>query len=337
MSRTQLHIVFVLGCILMFTGCSQNNDVVDTNQCPILFGAIKAAEKEEPEINGAKSRANTDYYIDGKEKITFSEGQQLGVFAMHHGNIPWSGHQFHTPNFMFNQPLIVGEPTDNARTVSISYSPLRYWTNETDYFSFYCYYPWNDMTVASPTHGINFDYTSEETQAKGLKFVVKDNPEDQIDFMVGDAIINVRQMDLKNTNGQIKFRIHHALAMVLFNADCDAGNVTIEAATLSGVYNTGYCLATKDSNGYNTIQWTIEGSPVEYNIKNYIKERLANNQERYMLLIPQEVTEAMILSISYRVDGGTIINKTYHLNNSINITQWVAGKQHTYNLHLSAE
>jgi hypothetical protein len=48
----------------MFTGCSQNNDVVDTTQCPILFGAIKAAEKEEPEINGAKSRANTDYYID---------------------------------------------------------------------------------------------------------------------------------------------------------------------------------------------------------------------------------------------------------------------------------
>ena len=242
-----------------------------------------------------------------------------------------------TPNFMFNQPLIVGEPTDNARTVSISYSPLRYWTNETDYFSFYCYYPWNDMTVASPTHGISFDYSSEEAQAKGLKFVVKPKPEDQIDFMVGDVIRDVRLTDIQRTGGQIKLKLHHALAMILINADCSVGEVTIESATLSGVYNTGYCLATKDSNGYNTIQWTIEGSPVEYNIKNYIKERLANNQERYMLLIPQEVTEAMILSISYRVDGGTIINKTYHLNNSINITQWVAGKQHTYNLHLSAE
>jgi hypothetical protein len=337
MRRKQLHIVLVIGCLLIFTGCSQNNDVVESKLYPIQFGATKEKENIEPEKNSAKSRANTDYYIDGKEKVTFSQGQQLGVFAMHHGDIPWNGHQSHTPNFMFNQPLTVGEPTDNARTVNVSYSPLRYWTNETDYFSFYCYYPWNDMTVVSPTHGINFDYSSEELQAKGLKFVVKDRPEDQIDFMVGDAIINVRQIDLKSTNGQIKLRLHHALAMVLFNVECSVGDLTIVSAQLSGVYNTGYCLASKDEGGRDLIQWTIEGNTVEYDLKDYIEERLANNEERYLLLIPQSVTENMVFTVSYRVDGGALLNKTYNLNNSVNITEWLSGKFYTYNINLSAE
>jgi hypothetical protein len=56
-----------------------------------------------------------------------------------------------------------------------------------------------------------------------------------------------------------------------------------------------------------------------------------------MLLIPQSVTEAMVITVSYRVNGGALINKTYNLNNSVNITQWQPGKYYTYNLHLSAE
>ena len=336
MKRIQLylHVLLLLASFGMLSGCVRDDDVTQSALHPMLFGA--ADDKSEADTQPSKmGRANSDYFIDINK--TFSEGQQIGVFAMHQGSIPWSGHQTHTPNFMFNQPLTVGEPTENAHTVTVSYSPLRYWTNETDYFSFYCYYPWNDMTVASPTHGISFDYSSEEAQAKGIKFVVKAKAEDQIDFMVGDVIRDVRLTDLQSTGGQIRLKLHHALAMILVSVDCSAGDLTIESATLSGVYNTGYCLATKDANGNNVIQWATEGNTFEYDIKDYIEERTENNTERYMLLIPQSVTEAMMITVSYRVNGGALINKTYNLNNSVNITQWQPGKYHTYNLHLSAE
>lgn len=335
MKRIQLYlyVLLLLASFGMLSGCVRDDDVTQSVLHPMLFGAT---QQKEADSESAKSgRANNDYYIDINE--TFSEGQQIGVFAMHQGAIPWVGHQRHTANFMFNQPLTAGQAEENSHTVDVSYSPLRYWTNETDYFSFYCYYPWNDMTVASPTHGISFDYSSEEAQAKGLKFVVKPKPEDQIDFMVGDVIRDVRLTDIQSTGGQIKLKLHHALAMILINADCSEGEVTIESATLSGVYNTGYCLATKDNNNNNIIQWTTEGEPFEYDIKDYIEERTENNTERYMLLIPQSVTEAMVITVSYRVNGGALINKTYNLNNSVNITQWQPGKYHTYNLHLSAE
>lgn len=335
MKRIQLYlyVLLLLASFGMLSGCVRDDDVTQSVLQPMLFGAT---QQKEADSESAKSgRANNDYYIDINE--TFSEGQQIGVFAMHQGAIPWVGHQRHTANFMFNQPLTAGQAEENSHTVDVSYSPLRYWTNETDYFSFYCYYPWNDMTVASPTHGISFDYSSEEAQAKGLKFVVKPKPEDQIDFMVGDVIRDVRLTDIQSTGGQIKLKLHHALAMILINADCSVGEVTIESATLSGVYNTGYCLATKDDNNNNIIQWTTEGETFEYDIKDYIEERTENNTERYMLLIPQSVTEAMVITVSYRVNGGALINKTYNLNNSVNITQWQPGKYYTYNLHLSAE
>lgn len=335
MKRIQLYlyVLLLLASFGMLSGCVRDDDVTQSVLHPMLFGAT---QQKEADSESAKSgRANNDYYIDINE--TFSEGQQIGVFAMHQGAIPWVGHQRHTANFMFNQPLTAGQAEENSHTVDVSYSPLRYWTNETDYFSFYCYYPWNDMTVASPTHGISFDYSSEEAQAKGLKFVVKPKPEDQIDFMVGDVIRDVRLTDIQRTGGQIKLKLHHALAMILINADCSVGEVTIESATLSGVYNTGYCLATKDDNNNNIIQWTTEGETFEYDIKDYIEERTENNTERYMLLIPQSVTEAMVITVSYRVNGGALINKTYNLNNSVNITQWQPGKYYTYNLHLSAE
>ena len=86
-------------------------------------------------------------------------GQSIGVYAYYHDNTTWSAAA--VPNFMWNQQATCLEKGGN-----FSYSPLKYWPNESDdKLSFIAYFPY---TAESPGHTDTPEYPDNATGLRTL-------------------------------------------------------------------------------------------------------------------------------------------------------------------------
>ncbi len=232
----------------------------------------------------------------------FKDGDAMGVFAYFLEDGTWDGDE--TPELMYNQQV--------SRSSSVwSYSPLKYWSNNTAHkVKFLSYFPYNAPGVILSTN--------TTAGFPSVSFVPQSEVAQQIDFSTSSI------SDLKDkTSGEVVFNFDHQLTQVLFAAKVNGPkeNVAVQidkitfkgAKHCSGSYTSTsfeWDLSTAVAGSENTL-YQIEGTEeLEQNLSlsSTTYTSLVTNAGT-MMLIPQEFSADQVsIEIYYTVtiiDGGT--------------------------------
>ena len=261
-------------------------------------------------------------------------GQSIGVYAYLH-DTEGRNYSADIPNFMFNQQCIRRDDADY-----FSYSPLKYWPNdENSKVSFIAYFPYCNN---ADDDGTRFDQEStgirllKGNSVEGLptfNFTVKDNIDEQVDFMVSDVMANLpKSRDTENDPGQpfndltiqdrVKFLFKHMTAKVEFRIVADPEihkdivNFNLSELSVSNLLKSGKLTPSYDKNsGITSFAWSEQATTHNYDFTTY----------KPQLLMPQELTNDVKMSVSYTItfkSDGT----TYHYDG----TTPVADQDYTY-------
>lgn len=222
--------LFGMAAVAALCSCS-NNEVMEAPeslQTPIAFGTYvgnsvdgRAAVLDEEALKNGTNASENGTIAD------LTSG--FGVFGYYTGQDAWVDYAAASPqpNFMYNQNV-----TYNG--AKWSYSPLKYWPNNTgDNVSFFAYAPYSTSTgdknikiadAASMTKP-QFDFTVNNTvnqQTDLVTAAVTDNSKNSTTPITTEAVIN--------------FNFKHRLARIGFKAQTDVNQVpgtanTIDAST----------------------------------------------------------------------------------------------------------
>ena len=172
----------------------------------ILIAALPAmAGCSQNEITDLSPEANPaigfSVYTGTQTRATVADNASVqrdgfGILAYPTGTATWAGSE-ETPNFMYNQQVTYSDGT-------WSYSPLRYWPNNTtDKTTFFAYAPY-----ATPGNGI----TLSDKTAKGnpeIYFTANRNPSSMVDLLTDET-----QTNKTSAAGTVNFKFSHILSRV---------------------------------------------------------------------------------------------------------------------------
>lgn len=214
--------------------------------------------------------ANTGIVSESLRKEGF------GVFAYYTDNSTFVSTS--TPNFMYNQKVegvyTLDTNGDKVYTpgAAWTYSPLKYWPNESDdKVSFFAYAPYTEQPIPDQNgnivpHTMNIGNHSTNT-AEGtpsLTFYVASDVNDQVDLLWATPVLNqIKQA----TNENIQFTFNHALSRIGFSVQTmldtkneDADGTADDADRFTNEYE-------KDQNGDQIT--TVKVTKVELSGKFY--------------------------------------------------------------------
>ena len=263
-------------------------------------------------------------------------GQSIGIYAYLHN----TGENFTTyiPNFMFNQQATSRDDADY-----FSYSPLKYWPNdENSKVSFIAYFPYCNNAADDGTRfdqettGISVKKANNVEGLPTFNFTVKDDIDQQVDFLVSDVIANMpKSRDSEINPGQpfndlsikdrVTFLFKHMTAKVEFRIVADPEihkdivHFHLNTLTVSNLYKNG--TLTPSYNGETTFTWS-EHTDKHGETPTYLKKFTTYEPQ---LLMPQVLSDLVKMNVSYTItfkSDGT----TYHYEG----TTPVADQDYTY-------
>ncbi len=332
--RTVILILAVLGAC----ACSRNTVLTpDLPEAPIGFSwyARRAVD----------TKANPAYFVGGTgasgAERRLNDGTSMGVFGYFHpqengnpGTWKHGAGVYNTPNLFYNEPVSI---TQDGDEYSYDYDNSRYWPkNGLDRISFIAYYPWNELnTTGTASAGTIvepfLDSRQEREGMVGFYYVVPQNSDDQVDFMVSDLCLEQSKVlwDQDPAQGltgagKVKFFFHHALSQVRVKEVrlMAGGNPDIELEInyilFKNVAVFGQCVPAPDF--ANT--WDVN---------------------EFLLMIPHTFFEGATIEVNFNVrrktDAETGEYYTYENNTlaaplATNISGWEAGKIYTYVISL---
>ena len=287
---------------------------VGSQMRPIAFGDAYTAEP---------TRSSTAYSTEQG----ISEGQSIGVYAYLHDNSTWSNEA--VPNFMWNQQATCQEKGSN-----FNYSPLKYWPNETsDKVSFIAYFPYTAESPGNPESpaypdnatGLQTLLTNEGTGLPTFNFTVKDDVDDQVDFLLSELLPNLPN----GTSGvspseaddrseltvvdRVHFLFHHMTSKVEFRIVAAAevrdaiAHFRLNSLNVSNLYKDGKLTPTY-SDGTTTYTWTEQSAKHGTADTDPAYAFPLNTQASY-LFMPQQLSDDVKLNLDYTVtlksDGTT--------------------------------
>lgn len=252
-------------------------------------------------------------------------GQSIGVYAYYHDNTTWSAAA--VPNFMWNQQATCLEKGGN-----FSYSPLKYWPNESeDKLSFMAYFPYTDVDAADPESaesptktGLTPLMANSDAGMPSFRFTVKESADDQVDFLLSELLPNLPNgtsavspgnPDDRSTltvTDRVRFLFHHMTSKVEFRIVAatevrkDIAHFLLKSLSVSNLYKDGKLTSTYNtSTGETAYAWSEQsakhGTSPAYSFP-------LKTMTGY-LMMPQELSNDVKLSISYDVtfksDGTT--------------------------------
>ena len=252
-------------------------------------------------------------------------GQSIGVYAYYHDNTTWSAAA--VPNFMWNQQATCLEKGGN-----FSYSPLKYWPNESeDKLSFIAYFPYTDVNAADPESpespaktGLTPLMANSDAGMPSFRFTVKESADDQVDFLLSELLPNLPDGTDAVTPGnpddrstltvtdRVRFLFHHMTAKVEFRIVAaaevrkDIAHFLLKSLSVSNLYKDGKLTpAYNTSTGETSYAWSEQsakhGTSPAYT---FPLKTLTG-----YLMMPQTLSNDVKLSISYDVtfksDGTT--------------------------------
>lgn len=279
---------------------SEGPDVQVQKQRPVDFGAYTARFLTRGGDAGTTRTAVSAIPND----------KSIGVYAYYHDESLWSTKAgFNEPNFMWNQQVTYRGDID-----VFDYTPVKYWPNEeSDKVSFIAYYPHTPMDDGvpidlgtSPT-GVLPQLDIYDVGLPTFLFAVKDNVEEQEDFMVSDLITDLpvsRAIDddpnepFNNltVTDKVEFVFHHLLSMVEFRvvADDDIAADLVEfrvnKLTVTDIKSCGL-LKVLYNNPVTSFRWEVQYLPHTYSFQ----------LEKPQLLLPQTLVDEAMLTLDYEL------------------------------------
>ena len=301
--------LFLLAALLI--SCAKESSVVDTPEVkqaePVPVGLSGYVPKAQTAGTRSSILYNTDQGIP--------DGRSIGVYAYYHQNSTWADDddaepKCTQPDFMFNQ-----QATHNKLADAYIYSPLKYWPNTPeDKLSFIGYYPYTDKTIddddenpvvaeSKESTGIVPQLTISGTGLPTFDFTVKDNVDEQVDFLVSEllkdqtkpAIHESIRLLFKHATSKISFRI-----VIADDIKADVATFSVSSIGLTNIYTQGK-LTPSYSGSETLLTWEKDtDSPT----KNYTCAA-----DKSYLLLPQTLSNDAQLTLDYSItfkSGGTV-------------------------------
>lgn len=276
-----------LATLALMASCSSSNDDLNggathENNVPISFSSYLGKT--------ATSRAGAT----GVQTTSTLATNGFGLFAYYTDNSSYGTSS--TPNFMYNTK-VTGTPTDAP--TSWTYSPLRYWPNETgndgngatsegtDHLSFFAYAPYVEAkastgAVTENTVGITALTKNSDAGDPKVSYTVAADPAKSVDLLwgvsntatwdnvTGTALTLTEGMPYLNlikpkTNQNVSFNFKHALSRLgltvqgAFDQKDPGGTLKDAKITVAKVEITGDAFAAK---GVLNLNNTTAGEPL---------------------------------------------------------------------------
>ena len=269
-------------------------------------------------------------------KTALPTGTHFGVFAYYTGTSNWNSVKNSTaPNFMYNQEVAFDG-------TSCTYSPLKYWPNNTnEKVTFWAYCPYSASPVIFK-QGTNNDFDNTTKNIPDIRFTVTDG---QTDFMISDLAAN-KTKPASATPVELTFK--HTLSKLSFYVKkvdpIDKYTVKLKNIRVDGIYLTAVhrssgwmnwasprgsvsVLAPADASGYPVLatSYPASGSP-----------------QGATMLLPQSLDyEYAMLHIEYTIDFAGLLQTRTMISNSplsllfedLDPVAWAEGKE--YNVFIS--
>ena len=324
------YVVTIIGLICLFACSSEETTrTAGSQQRPIAF-----------------NEAYTVQPTRSSEAFTATKGipvgQSMGVYAYLH-NTDTRDYTTDSPNFMFNQ-----QATSQDDAEPFSYAPLKYWPNdENSKVSFIAYFPYSNGTADDDTNhdvastGVTPQLANNATGLPTFNFTVKDNVDDQVDFLVSEVVPNLpKSRDTEDDPhlpfndltiyDRVPFLFKHMTAKVEFRIVADPDihkdivSFKLTALSVSNLLKSGTLTPAYNSGtGETSFTWSESTTPAKHgvtpdyklNFKTYVPQ----------LLMPQELSDDVKMNVSYEItfkSDGT----TYHYVAGVP----VADQEYTY-------
>ena len=311
--------------------CSSNEEPVTTVTTASQQRAIAIGDAYTAQPTRSSAAYSVEQGIDA--------GQSIGVYAYYHDGSTWDADEAYNtanpeapkrliPNFMWNQQATCLEKGGN-----FSYSPLKYWPNESDdKLSFIAYFPY---TAESPGHTDTPEYPDNATGLRTLfsnsdaglptfRFTVKESADDQVDFLLsellpdlpnGTSAVTPGSPDDRSTltvTDRVHFLFHHMTSKVEFRIVAatevrkDIAHFLLKSFSVSNLYKDGKLTPT-----YNTSTDETSYAWSEQSAKHGTSPAYTFPLKTLTgyLMMPQTLSNDVKLSISYDVtfksDGTT--------------------------------
>ena len=215
-------------------------------------------------------------------------------------------------SFMYNTQVT---RTGTEGNYTYTYNPVKYWPDDaTSLVQFFAYYPYNgDGITLSP---------ASTTGYPTVTYLPNTAVSAQVDLMLAATASGVNN---KGTGTAVSLAFQHVLARIGFSVKLDASfttqKVVIQSIQMTGLTGSGTFSTSSLSwtPGSGTASYTAsisDGSllPAANQTLNAGNYNTVTNYMGYFLLLPQSVTAANTVVVSYTVDGSATRTVTYTLS-----------------------
>ncbi len=310
--RSILHVVAVALNILL-TACTAAEEQLITTDTPTQEGKVPILFTQEP--LPVSTRANTDYFVDGRKQFTIPNGKQIGMFGYYHGATNWNSVTGnHVANLFYNEPM-TSVVNEEDMTVSFNYDKVRFWPGTSgEMCSFIAYYPYAANSVE--TNGIIIDPSTigDGTNIGKIHFTTATDASEQIDFMVTELANDRTKL---TNNARVGLNFKHMLACLQLKRGSDFNVENLIRIELPGIKTEGDCTIDYIS-GATTYTWDNPANPQTIKMT---KEDFEKDPS--FLIIPQTLTNVIAIINNAGVETPT----SYTLNKVLQ-----QGYKYTYTL-----
>lgn len=362
------YVVTMIGMICLLACSSEETTrTAGSTERPIAFGDAYTVKP---------TRSSEQFTADKGIPL----GQSMGIYAYLHEAENAAERDFTSiiPNFMYNQQATSRDDADY-----FSYSPLKYWPNDDNSkVSFIAYFPYCNESADDGTRfdtqstGISLGKTNSTAGLPEFRFTVKDNIDDQVDFLVSDMIANMpKTRDTENDPGQpfndlsikdrVTFLFKHMTAKVEFRIVADPEihkdivSFTLSTLNVSNLYKDGTLTpAYTPATGETSFTWSGHTSKHGNSPEHLLNFKTYEPQ----LLMPQGLSDDVKMTVSYEikfksdgttyhyVDGQPVADQDYTYENTATIqlnqmkrtgtnealTAWEPNRHYIYTIRLRA-
>ena len=299
---------FILAAVMLIMACSEAEEPIQQDGTPIVFTQ---------NLSTATTRANTNYFVDGRNQLTIPNGKQIGMFGYYHGNNSWSNVSGnHVANLFYNEPMTSVVAEDLSTT--FNYNGIRFWPSTSDEMcSFIAYYPYSANNSGTNGITINPDYVGDNTNIGKIHYAGSSNAGGQIDFMVTELAADRTKL---TNNARVGLNFKHMLAALQIKLGSIEAGLSIDNLVrieLPNMYTEGDC----------NIDYSAEKTTFAWDNKTN-QQKLTMSKAEFendpsFLIITQTLTEVIAV---FDVNASEA-TRSYTLNKELN-----RGVKYTYTL-----
>ena len=265
--------------------------------------------------------------------LTTATLTDCGVVAYQSDNMGFASAYPASPTLLMDHQRVNCSYNAASLSSTCTYSPIQYWPIG-KYLNFYAYAPYTTpnnttggLTETPNNNGLSYTYTVSD--GPQITYAMPTTATRQIDLLCATP-----QLDKYTQSAKLNLDFKHQLAMVGFRVS--GVGYTLKDLLITGIENEGTLKLEDMSWSYKTTNTATIYRPgfnfvTSTGLALSSTPQLIQNEDGYLMTIPQQFTANAKLRITY-IYSGSSITKTLDL--STVTTQWEAGKKYIYDISL---